>query len=863
MSTNTTNTNNGTSNGASRPKTSASRSAAVPGEGAKRFPFASFPLPEPELLEKLANEFFLVLPKDLGNGNGGAESHPPEDFESEEIPATMFSEELLPLQETPAVESAPGVPGAPPSIQPAPLTEADLRAIASSLAGSTAFVPGTPGTAPAVPAPGAPPDFLVDGKISPLAVAPAFPPAHEMFSVPGISGMPASAPTAPPGGADLNTVPGSLANAPVVAASPVIGGKPFLFESEKGESMAAAPVLPPIVLPPIVLPPINELFSFPRVPALPSAPSIQTVPRPPAPPLSPSAAPPNAAHASAAPVPAPAPMMDAKALTPLTPASPAPQVPGLPTRDEATLSESSAPSDKAIYPGALASLPSASELFSFPLVPGVQSPPGVPIFPSSLPTAVPMATPEQADLTSVPTTTIPATTIPGISMPSAETALPSAASASTTAPPASQFEFRPDVVPDLGSAKRPLDPRLIRRDFPILEERVHGRQLVWLDNAATTQKPNAVIERLSYFYRHENSNIHRAAHDLAARATDAYESAREKARRFLNAASTREIIFVRGTTEGINLVAQAWGRRNVQKDDEIVITWLEHHANIVPWQQLCSEKGARLRVAPVNDRGEIILEEYERLLGPRTRIVSFSQVSNALGTITPAREMIEMAHRHGARVLVDGAQAVSHMRVDVQVLNCDFYVFSGHKVFGPTGIGVVYGKPEVLENMPPWQGGGNMIADVTFEKTTYQPAPAKFEAGTGNIADAVGLGAALDYVEQIGMESIAAYEHELLNYGIAGLQTVPGLRLIGTAREKAGVMSFVLDDMRTEDVGVALNEEGIAVRSGHHCAQPVLRRMGVESTVRPSIALYNTCEELDRLVATLLRIQSGRGHRGH
>jgi cysteine desulfurase/selenocysteine lyase len=424
------------------------------------------------------------------------------------------------------------------------------------------------------------------------------------------------------------------------------------------------------------------------------------------------------------------------------------------------------------------------------------------------------------------------------------------------------FEFRPDLEPsELGVAKRPLDPRLIRQDFPILQERVHGRQLIWLDNAATTQKPNAVIDRLSYFYQHENSNIHRAAHTLAARATDAYESAREKTRRFLNASSTREIIFVRGTTEGINLVAQAWGRRNVQKDDEVVITWLEHHANIVPWQQLCAEKGARLRVAPVNDRGEVILEEYEKLLSPRTRMVSFSQVSNALGTITPAREMVEMAHRHGARVLIDGAQAVSHMRVDVQALDCDFYVFSGHKVFGPTGIGAVYGKLEVLETMPPWQGGGNMIVDVTFEKTTYQTAPGRFEAGTGNIADAVGLGAALDYVEQVGMENISAYEHELLIHATAGLLTVPGLRLIGTAREKAGVLSFVLDDVRTEDVGAALNQEGIAVRSGHHCAQPILRRMGVESSVRPSLALYNTREEIDALVAALLRLQAHRGHR--
>lgn len=482
----------------------------------------------------------------------------------------------------------------------------------------------------------------------------------------------------------------------------------------------------------------------------------------------------------------------------------------------------------------------------------MQSAPGVPVLPSSLAT--------QPSLAETPKVLGPGLPSPEPGSVSGVSGVSTTVVPSTPASP-QRFEFQPNVVPDLDIAKRPLDPRLIRRDFPILEERVHGRQLIWLDNAATTQKPNAVIDRISYFYRHENSNIHRAAHTLAARATDAYESAREKTRRFLSASSTKEIIFVRGTTEGINLIAQSWGRRNVHKDDEIVITWLEHHANIVPWQQLCSEKGARLRVAPVNDRGEIILEEYEKLLGPKTRLVSFSQVSNALGTITPAREMVEIAHRYGACVLVDGAQAVSHMRVDVQALGCDFYVFSGHKIFGPTGIGTVYGKLDVLENMPPWQGGGNMIADVTFEKTVYQGPPARFEAGTGNIADAVGLGAALDYVEQIGMENIAAYEHELLNYGTAKLLTVPGLRLIGTAREKAGVLSFVLDDVRTEDVGAALNQEGIAVRSGHHCAQPILRRMGVESTVRPSLAFYNTCEELDELVAALLRIQAGRGHR--
>jgi cysteine desulfurase/selenocysteine lyase len=409
---------------------------------------------------------------------------------------------------------------------------------------------------------------------------------------------------------------------------------------------------------------------------------------------------------------------------------------------------------------------------------------------------------------------------------------------------------------DLSSV--PFDVNAIRRDFPILQERVNGKQLVWLDNAATTHKPQAVIDRLSFFYAHENSNIHRAAHTLAARATDAYEAAREKVRRFLNASTSKEIIFVRGATEAINLVAQSWGRRNIQKDDEIVITWLEHHANIVPWQMLCAEKGAKLRVAPVDDSGQVLLEEYEKLLNPRTRLVSLSHVSNALGTVVPVQEMVAAAHRHGARVLVDGAQAVSHLRVDVQAYDCDFYVFSGHKVFAPTGIGVVYGKSEVLENTPPWQGGGNMITDVTFEKTVYQTPPGRFEAGTGSIGDAIGLGAAIDYLDRIGMPNITRYEHELLIYATQELQKIPGLRLIGTAKEKASVLSFVLEGFRTEDVGAALSAEGIAVRSGHHCAQPILRRFGVETTVRPSLALYNTCEDVDALVNAIWNLKSGR-----
>ncbi len=413
------------------------------------------------------------------------------------------------------------------------------------------------------------------------------------------------------------------------------------------------------------------------------------------------------------------------------------------------------------------------------------------------------------------------------------------------------------LVRDLGG--NAFDPYRVRKDFPILEERVHGgKRLIWLDNAATTQKPRAVIDRLSYFYAHENSNVHRAAHALAARATDAYENARESVRRFINAPSTKEIVWVRGATEGINLVAQSWGRRHVGKGDEIVITHLEHHANIVPWQMLCAEKGARLRVAPVDDRGDVILEEYEKLMGPRTRLVAIPQVSNALGTITPTREMVDIAHRYGAKVLVDGAQSVSHMRVDVQQLDCEWFVFSGHKVFAPTGIGAVYGKREILDASPPWQGGGNMIEDVTFEKTRFHPAPSRFEAGTGSIGDAVGLGAALDYVSKIGIDTIDRYEHDLLVYATRRLATVSGLTMIGTSKHKAGVMSFTLAGQRTEDISAELDKEGIAVRSGHHCAQPILRRFGVEATVRASLAFYNICEDIDALVEALHRLQAAR-----
>ena len=417
---------------------------------------------------------------------------------------------------------------------------------------------------------------------------------------------------------------------------------------------------------------------------------------------------------------------------------------------------------------------------------------------------------------------------------------------------------RPEIPAYAALPAAPYDVNQVRRDFPILREYVNGRPLVWLDNAATTQKPQSVIDRISHFYQHENSNVHRAAHELAARSTDAYESARGKVRQFLNAASPNEIVFVRGSTEAINLVAKSWGQQFLQPGDEIIVSHLEHHANIVPWQQLAAAKGLKLKVIPVDDDGQVLLDAYSGLLSNKTKLVSFTQVSNALGTVTPAEKMVAMAHAVGAKVLVDGAQAVSHMPVDVRSLDCDWYVFSGHKVFGPTGIGVLYGKEDLLNEMDPWQGGGNMIRDVTFEHTTYHQAPLRFEAGTGNIADAVGLGAAIDYVSGIGMHLINQYEHYLLQYATRLLKDIPGLRLIGTAPDKAGVLSFVLEGYRTEDVGAALNQSGIAVRSGHHCAQPILRRFGLESTVRPSLALYNTCSDIDALVSVLRRLRTAQ-----
>lgn len=395
----------------------------------------------------------------------------------------------------------------------------------------------------------------------------------------------------------------------------------------------------------------------------------------------------------------------------------------------------------------------------------------------------------------------------------------------------------------------------IREDFPVLQQTIRDKPLVYLDNAATTQKPQCVMDAIVRFYTTECANVHRGVHELSRRATESYEGARQKVQHFLHAAESREIVFVRGATEGINLVAHSFVRPTLKAGDEILISAMEHHSNIVPWQMLCEERGARLRVVPINDQGELLMPEFEQLLGPRTRLVAITHVSNALGTITPIRQIISLAHGHGIPVLVDGAQAVAHLQVDVQELDCDFYVFSGHKLYGPTGIGALYGKAALLEQMPPYQGGGDMISSVTFEKTTYNALPYKFEAGTPNIAATIGLGAAIDYVNAIGLPKIAAHEHELLVYATQAFKEIPGVRLIGTAAEKAAVLSFLIDGVHPHDVGTILDQDGVAIRAGHHCAQPVMARFGVPATTRASFGVYNTAAEIDALVAGIYKVK--------
>jgi cysteine desulfurase / selenocysteine lyase len=420
---------------------------------------------------------------------------------------------------------------------------------------------------------------------------------------------------------------------------------------------------------------------------------------------------------------------------------------------------------------------------------------------------------------------------------------------------AAKAGFAPQAISPLAE----LDVQAIRAEFPILQRTVRGKPLVYLDNAATSQKPRFVLDAIAHYYESENANIHRGVHYLSERATADYENVRVRVQQFLNAAKSSEIIFVRGTTEGVNLVAQTYGRTHVAAGDEIVITAMEHHSNIVPWQMLCAEKGAKLRVAAINDRGELLLDEFEKLLSPRTKIAAFTHVSNALGSINPVKRMTEMAHRRKIPVLIDGAQAIPHMAVDVQDLNCDFYAFSGHKVYGPTGIGVLYGKAALLEAMPPYQGGGDMISSVTFEKTTYNKLPYKFEAGTPDIAGVIGLGAALEYVDDVGMDAIEAHEQDLLAYATEKLSKIPGVRLIGTAAEKAGVLSFVLNDIHPHDIGTILDQEGIAIRTGHHCSQPVMDRFCIPATARASFAIYNTREDIDALAKGIGRVREVLG----
>ena len=413
---------------------------------------------------------------------------------------------------------------------------------------------------------------------------------------------------------------------------------------------------------------------------------------------------------------------------------------------------------------------------------------------------------------------------------------------------AAQDTQKPDSCPGL------LDVESIRKDFPLLARKVHGKPLVYFDNGATSQKPQAVVDALNRYYTEENSNIHRGVHYLSELATSLYEEARKKLRRFVNARRLEEIIFVRGTTEAINLVAQSYGRKFLGAGDEIIVSAMEHHSNIVPWQMLCEQVGARLRVIPINHDGELVLDEFRRLLNQRTKFVSITHVSNALGTVVPVKEVVKLAHAGGVPVLLDGAQAVPHLPVDVQEIDCDFYAFSGHKMFGPTGVGVLYGRAELLDKMPPYQGGGDMISLVTFEKTHYNVLPYKFEAGTPNIAGGIGLGAAVDYLAGLDWDQVTAHERDLLEYATRAITKIDGLRIIGTAQEKAGVISFVLDHVHAHDVGTILDQEGVAVRAGHHCAMPVMQRFGVPATTRASFAFYNTRAEIDVLVGALHRV---------
>ncbi|HEV7734192.1 MAG TPA: SufS family cysteine desulfurase [Candidatus Binatia bacterium] len=738
--------------------------------------------------------------------------------------------------------SDPGGIGLGPPSGLALIDAAAIERMTAALLAETQTGTGT-GTVPPTFT-GAPPMGPSGGTSVPGAAIPALP----IPSTPGIGGVPPSAITAPPHlgvampSAPTPSVPSlGMPTAPnsIPATSPT--GDPSL-------PGAVAAGVPGAVAPGVAVPPAAGTPGATTAPSAPPSPGIPGMASFPTWDLR--------SHG-----------VDSAALPPLF--DDPPTVPTVPSPSTATVPDTptfgmpSTPSAAPALPMAGPSVPGAA-VSGIPgvVVPGMTAPPaGIPgasigAFPSP-------SFPGVAGMSSLPTWDLRSIGVDSAALP------PLFADARTPAPdptPAAPTYYflrstpsSTDVPATSLPGRRTFDVRDIRKDFPILQERINGKPLVWLDNAATTHKPRAVIDRLTYFYEHESSNVHRAAHTLAARSTDAYEGARSKVARFLGAAEPAEIVFVRGTTEAVNLVANTWGRRHVGAGDEIVLTTLEHHSNIVPWQFLAQSVGAVLRVVPVNDRGEVLLDEYQKLLGSRTRMVAITHVSNALGTILPVHEMTQMAHRYDAAVLVDGAQAVSHFPVNVQAIGADFYVMSGHKLFAPTGVGVLYGKKAVLDEMPPWQGGGNMIQRVTFEHSTFADPPARFEAGTATLADAVGLGAAVDYLDQIGMANVARHEHELLAHATERIGRIRGVRLIGTAAEKAGVVSFVTDSIPAEEFGKILDQDGIAVRAGHHCAQPTMDRFGLTSTVRPSFALYNTHDEICVLERAVRKALQERG----
>ena len=791
-------------------------------------------LPDEQTLNRLAGEFFAALPGVTPGGLPGFDPGPV----GSGAPAPTGGVEHAPRVDVPARSSTvPTAPGAGGGVAP----------------GSTAAAPNSAGTTPipttASPTAAAPPGVAITDPVAAVGIAPtrAIPDVSEAGGALGTAGgLGSPMPESPfvPGVTGLQLTPSGELTPPLhsLAAPLPSAGMPGLPASDQAVTGG---------VPSPSVPDLGAASPFSTADGL-TAPAVPPVPQLPGLPGA------NGAPAGFPP--------DADGFRDFVGGGPPSSIGSPPTR------EFGLPFGAEFGPP-----PSSRGAHPEPSLPTMPQPPmAVPDAPVPVPTAstpyyfVAESSPYQGrgdDLDALVGAALAPMTPPSVE-PLVGAAAPGAPGASgAVLDPAFSFLTRPAADEQPSRARRnglglsTFDVHRVRADFPILAERVNGKPLVWFDNAATTQKPQAVIDRLAHFYQHENSNIHRAAHELAARATDAYEGARKKIARFIGAGSEKEIVFVRGATEGINLVAKSWGKANIHRGDEIIVSHLEHHANIVPWQQLVAETGAVLRVIPVEDSGQLILSEFGRLLSEKTKLVAVTHVSNALGTVTPVESVVQMGHRAGACVLIDGAQSVPHIRVNMQALGADFYIFSGHKIFGPTGIGAVYGRQEVLESMPPWEGGGNMIADVTFEKTQYQHPPNRFEAGTGNIADAVGLGAALDYVSALGLEAIAAYEHSLLEYATPRMRAVPGLRMIGTAAHKASVLSFVLDGYRTEEVGTALNQDGIAVRSGHHCAQPILRRFGLETTVRPSLAFYNTVEEIDLMVSVLHRLAAARGRR--